>query len=598
MKNILLVLLIFITPTFSQSNVTFQVKGIPDSVDISVGIRGSITPLSWSKSIALEKFGEMYRATLAFPQTSIPLEFKFVLFKTDDAPIWESTQNRTLTLSAGETIVSDNIWDKEQVIDIQSLEKLTPEQLLDDYRIIEIMVKEIHPGTYRYKSETQINAALSELKSKFNTSLSYGEAYLAMSKLTAFIQCDHTKVGFTNQNKIINSIIHYQQDKLPFTFRWLNNKMIVLYNASESKELKRGTEILKINRAPVAEIRQRMFHYIAADGATDHNRIYKMQVNGYDFRYNAFDIFYPLLYPLTSRNLELEIQQPGEEKSKTVHVKTLTREERSEKLYERYADFPKTRDDLWSFEKLNDDTALLTVNSFGLLGWKRMTLDYKAFLKNIFDQLQQNNMSNLIIDVRKNAGGNDEMKDELFGYLTPDIRHDFKREGRTRYVSFPESVKPYIKTWEENPWYFNLNPPKTTPTDGYYIFKNNFTAKPLKNNKPIYQGNVYLLSSAANTSLAFYVVNQFKQQNIGTIIGQETGGNLNDINGGTILFLILPNSQIEIDVPIMGGFTLAKQPNSGVQPDIETTHTIEDIISNRDVELKTALRVINEKKRK
>ncbi|MEL6824403.1 MAG: S41 family peptidase, partial [Calditrichota bacterium] len=287
-----------------------------------------------------------------------------------------------------------------------------------------------------------------------------------------------------------------------------------------------------------------------------------------------------------------EIRQYEKEKNSTIHVKALTREERSEKLYQRYPDFPKTRDNLWNFEILNDQVAKLTVNSFGLFGWKRMTLDYKAFLANAFNQLKQKNIPNLIIDVRKNNGGNDEMKDELFSYLTPNIRHDFKREGRTRYVNFPESVKPYIKTWEENPWYFKLNPENSTPINGYYIFKNNFTAQPPKNDMPIYQGDVYLLSSAANTSLAFYVVNQFKQQNIGTIIGQETGGNLNDINGGTILFLTLPNSQIEIDVPIMGGFSLAAQPNSGVKPDIETTHTFEDIISDKDVELETALRII------
>ncbi|MEL6823547.1 MAG: CBM20 domain-containing protein, partial [Calditrichota bacterium] len=312
MKNILFVLLLSAvssTQLFSQNKVTFHLMGVPDSVDINVGIRGSISPLSWAKSIPLNKSGGIYTVTLAFSHSSKPVEFKFVLFKTDDAPIWETTQNRTIVLSPNESIASENIWDKEQVIDIRSLDRLTPDQLLEDYTIIETMVKDIHPGSYRYNSEEQINTALSELKSKFNTSLSYGEAYLAMSKLTATIKCDHTKVGFTNQNKIINSIIHYQQDKLPFTFRWLNKRMIVLHNASESKELIKGSEILKINRTPVAEIQQKMFPYIAADGATDENRIYKMQVNGYDFRYSAFDIFYPLLYPLASRDLELEIRQ-------------------------------------------------------------------------------------------------------------------------------------------------------------------------------------------------------------------------------------------------------------------------------------------------
>ena len=36
----------------------------------------------------------------------------------------------------------------------------------------------------------------------------------------------------------------------------------------------------------------------------------------------------------------------------------------------------------------DDNIGILTINSFGLNGWKRLTIDYKAFLEEIFTQLK------------------------------------------------------------------------------------------------------------------------------------------------------------------------------------------------------------------
>jgi len=184
---------------------------------------------------------------------------------------------------------------------------------------------------------------------------------------------------------------------------------------------------------------------------------------------------------------------------------------------------------------------------------------------------------------------------ELFSYLTT-YNHNFKREGRTRYLNFPESLKAHVKTWGDNPWYYELKPEGKKSIDGYYSFKENFSDNSKRSNKKIFKGKSYLLTSSANTSLAFYTAYRFKFQNLGLTIGQETGGNLNDINGGQILFLQLPNSQIEIDFPVMGGFTLEAHADKGITPDIEIEYTLEDLISNRDLEIEKVLEIIEERR--
>lgn len=595
MKNLVFTIIAFAISliAYGQTSVRFIVNDIPETQNRYVGIRGNITPLDWSKSILLKREGEAYVVDINFPlNVQKELEFKFVLFTDDKQPTWENTLNRTLILQGNQANqIFENEWNKEQVVDISTLGVIDKQGLKEDFELLKKMVLDVHPGTYRYNNRESILNALSELENKFSEPLTHQEAYLGISKLTAQLKCDHTKAGFNNQGSVINSIIHYQADKIPFTFVWVDNEMVILQNASESEILRRGTKVLSINKIPVIDIRNEIIKHIGADGATDNNRIYKTQVNGYDFRYNAFDIFYPLLYPVNNQSITLEIQQHNQQKIMSLDVSTLTREKRFGILAERYETYPKTRNDMWKFEVLSDNTAILTLNSFGLNGWKAMTIDYKAFLADAFREIRTRKIEHLIIDIRENNGGNDEMADELFSYLTQDD-FQFEREGRTRYVYFPETLKPHIRTWGDNPWYYNLNPKNPEPQDGYYIFKENFSSQPSENTKEIYKGKSYLLISSANTSLAFYTAYRFKNQKIGNVIGRETGGNLNDINGGQIIFLTLPNSGIEIDFPVMGGFSITNQPNTGVQPDIMVEYDIDDVVNESDLELKKTLELI------
>lgn len=576
------------TICFTQNSVEFIVTDIPPNV-MNVGIRGNVEPLSWERSIIMTRRANNFRIKLEFAEDIEQVEFKFVTFTDDKNPTWESTENRTLNLKLNQ--VTTSIWDLDPVVDISKLPLLQPDELIKDYELFETMILDLHPGTYRYNSKEEIEESLAELKSKFQQPLTHGQAYLAMSKVTAKLKCDHTKVGFNNQNKTINSVIHRQQDKLPFTFKWIDNQMIIIYNASENDALKRGSEVLSINGITVEAIQKAIFPYIAADGATDKTRLARMQIDGYDFRYNAFDVFFPLLFPINENQVELTIKHFGESQTKKVVVETQTRHERSKILGQRYEAFPKSRDEMWNFEITEDNIGILTINSFGLMGWKRMTLDYEVFLDNVFSELKAKKVKDLVIDIRKNNGGNDEMKHVLFSYLKPQNKQQIAslRVGKSRYTIFPESMKPFVQTWGNNPYWYHLNPDEVDTENGYYLFYEKNQKQRTKRRKNRFKGNVYLLTSPENTSLAFYTALDFKLRNFGMIIGQETGGNLNDINGGQILFLRLPNSEIEIDFPIIGGFTLEQQPNQGVQPDIVIEPNLEDIVHKVDTEMTSTL---------
>ena len=65
---------------FCQTTITFYLEDLPSETTKNVGIRGSIPPLDWQKSIPLTRNGDGYSIDIDFLPSEQDLEFKFVLF--------------------------------------------------------------------------------------------------------------------------------------------------------------------------------------------------------------------------------------------------------------------------------------------------------------------------------------------------------------------------------------------------------------------------------------------------------------------------------------------------------------------------------------
>lgn len=594
----IIVFVIFTAALSAQTQVIFQVANIPDGLKRgAVGLRGSQAPLTWDSSLKMIEKDGNYQITVAFPEETKELEFKFVLFDKDKKPTWEGINNRSLFLGQEGPIIYEANWDEPAFIDPTTFSKLKPAALRQDFELIKTMLLEVHPGLYRYNDEISIQKELAVLQQTFNSPITHGEAYLAISKLLASLQCGHTFASFFNQNGLIKSVIHWQRDKLPFTFRWVEDRMIVQYDATQNQELPAGTEILKINGYRTQEILEQLIPYVSSDGAGRAARVAQLEVQGFDFRYDAFDVFHPLVFPLDQAVWTLKIRRLGAIDSEELVIPTITSAARYSTLVSRYPSFPKDRNAMLTYEIKEDGVGVLKLGSFGLMGWKRLTKDYKAFYKEAFTAFTKHKVKHLIIDIRDNMGGNDEMKDELATYFNVDQFIDNSREGRTRYLHFPESLKAYIQSWG-NPWYYDLSKDRPKQEEGYYIFPRSHSINQKNKKKPsVFTGEVYLLTSPRNGSLAYYLAKDFKTFEIGTSLGQETDGNLQGINGGQILFLRLPNSGIEIDFPVMGDFSLTLQPNQGVKPDIPIRAKVEDAQQGIDTEMEYVLEMIRQGQR-
>ncbi len=590
MAKIFLTLVMLANSLYVFSQETILVKF---SVDASMlqsvknfGVRGNTGPLNWDNTYLLqdpEKDG-IFEGELLFPKdNNAVVEYKFVYGAKN--PVYElEGQNRILILDS-KLVELNLVWDTQQDVDIEKLPELSGEKLLADFVILEKALVEIHPGLYRYKTRNEIDAVFSHYRTLFSQPMTYRDAYLNFTRLTASIQCGHTFPGFYNQNGFIQEIVLNQKDKLPFTFRVIDGRMIITENVADGIELPAGTEVLAINEVSTATLLRETASLVKADGVNDAKRYADLNTFGIG-AFEMFDAYFPLLYPPADMQYTLKIQKP-DAKEEEVTVRTMDRAERRSRLKQKNSTYPVTADEQWQLAFWDNNTAYLQLGTFD--GFQ-LTLDWKQFLKNAFKEIKKRKIENLVIDIRWNEGG----QDDILLYLGQNIaKYPIKIPERIDLVGYSkisEELKPYLFTWDDA--YYDLSQKVAPYDDAYYAFSRQdvIEVKPTAN---VFEGKLYLLVNAANSSATFYFAEIVKENKLATLVGETTGGSQKGLNAGSMFFLRLPHSGIEVDIPIVGTFSEDK-PAGGIVPDVAVAETVEDITKGEDKVILQTKRLILE----
>lgn len=284
--------------SFAHTQVMFEVKNIKPNSSLKIGIRGNEYPLSWEKSIFLEKMNENYGKTIAFKSGLTFFEYKYVLESSDGKVTFEldRQENRLGILNDSNRISLHDTWDKMPVYDISALPLIPVEKLIEDARLLGKVLWEVHPGVERYQDSVSYFQNLDQLIQTFNAPKSYANAYEEISKFLATIKCGHTFASPFNQSGFINNIILNQKDKLPFGIDWFDDRLFITKNASGIEKIKQGTEILAINGIPTRNLATELLKMTKGDGSKNAKRFKDLSVTGYD-TYEMFDVYFPLVVP-------------------------------------------------------------------------------------------------------------------------------------------------------------------------------------------------------------------------------------------------------------------------------------------------------------
>lgn len=468
---------------------------------------------------------------------------------------------------------------------------LASADLLTDVDILERAYKELHPGLYRYNTKEQIDANLADLRSEFSRDRSLGDAYLAFSVFTAKLKCGHSYPNFFNQTKETKTALFFGQDKLPFHFRWLDGKMVVVRNFSTDDRIKPGSEIVTINGSPAKNVLKELMTVARADGSNDAKRVAYLEVLGND-RIEAFDVYFPLFFPPKSKTFSLKVRLPGSKKIVDSRVDALTYEKRLSTM-NAAADNSDPIAPAFDLSYLDAGMVLLKMPGWALYNSK---WDWKAFINRTIDELIDKNIENLIVDIRPNEGGLD-VGDFLISRLIDREIALSQTKRFVRYQKAPADLVPFLDTWDRS--FDDWGRSAVDPKDGFFTLKrydddaNGSLIRPIGEQ---YKGKVFILVGAVNSSATFQFARTIKQYKLGTLVGQPTGGNQRGINGGAFYFLRLPKTKIEIDLPLIGQFAAGDAPDAGIEPDVYVKPTAADVAAGRDAELEAVKKLTSKRK--
>jgi hypothetical protein len=468
---------------------------------------------------------------------------------------------------------------------------LKADDLQKDFAIARKSYEQMHPGLYKYQSKEVIDKAFEECKIALNHDQPLAEAYLNFHKLTSQFKCGHGYPNFYNQAEFLKKELFEQKVCLPFQFQLIDDRMLITRSADST--LSEKLEVKTINGVVVSTIIKTLLPIVRADGSNDAKRRKLLEIGGQTFEY--FDIFYPMYFPLKSDIFDLEIYDFNSKKTSKISVKALNRVERKEILKVKYSDNEVVTA---KFNWLDEKTAIMQINNLAVYN---KAFDFDKFFLNSVTEYNQKSGKNLIIDIRKCEGGNTSEMIKLVRYLTKTNIEIKNEQDCWAYVKIDSTLKPYVdnKSWAFGWFNMNQNYFKKLP-NGQYRSKDGDKMETIIPEKTTLEGNIYLMTSATNSSATYIMADIFKKHHLATLVGQTTGGNQRGITAGAMFFMSLPNTKIEVDVPLIGmNYDLAKtRPDAGLSPDVYVKPSITNAVKGIDTEMEVVKKLITKNGKK
>ena len=448
--------------------------------------------------------------------------------------------------------------------------------LAQDMALLRDALLALHPGLLRYNTPRQVQAGLDALQADFVGAADLAARYLALSRFLATLRCGHSYANFFNQSRAVSTALFDRPSRLPFTFRWLDGAMVITGDASGSGLLPRGAEVQTVDGMPAQRLWDTLAPYARVDGHNEPKARHLLGVTG-RFALEFFDVMHGLVHgPPAGGRFRLDLRLP-DGRTRLLEVPALT-------LAARHAAAPPrpTGDQpVWTWEPTPDGVAVLRMPGWALFSSR---WNWRAWLDERLDTLQRDAaLRGLVVDLRDNEGGLDcgHPIIERFARV-PSV---LAARRLVRYRRTPAHLNPVLDTWDDS---FRDWGDGARPVDDRFFElpagPTTVTPRGPRIDKPL-----VVLVNSANSSATFAFAQRVRQDRLGVLVGEPTGGNQRGINGGAFFFVRLPAVGLEFDLPLIGYFPDGTPPDGGLLPDVAVLPTQADLAAGRDVQLERAL---------
>lgn len=385
---------------------------------------------------------------------------------------------------------------------------LNPDSLLNDVNILFASIEEIHPDMFANCSRKDFEKELSAIKSGVNGNTRMLDFYVAVNSLAVKLNDGHTHIRFPYAELKHPGVLLFP---FPVEASSSDSSVRVTDDYTESGDaIPLNSEILSINGINIKTVVGKMTEQVSGE-----KTFYKIDRLKY--------LFTPLLHALYESR-EFDIEYRFNETVFHKRIRGITYPERYERQSQTNA----------GAETEPYSATIDSTNNIAIIDFRQFVqLDrFAKFLDSTFTRIKKLNLKNLIIDLRNNGGGNSELGDELFQYIS---KVPFKQFGETT-----------IKTSKQKKeFYKSMYKTDDTCALGIVTMQSGELIK-LRNNDLRFDGNVYVLQSHYTFSSAASFTWAFKHFGMGEIAGEESGGLA--VCFGDIIIQKLPYSKFSYTV--------------------------------------------------
>ena len=457
---------------------------------------------------------------------------------------------------------------------------LRPDAMQSDLALLGAAYAAVHPGLRRYLPRGGFAERIQAAQRWADRERAPGEFFLALARLTAAVRCGHSYPNPSNHSRAARAVLLAGLNRVPFTFRWIDQRMIVTGTRAQTASLPIGSEILALDDVPARRLLTALLPLARADGSNDAKRVAQMGVDARE-RYAAFDIYRPLLFPSPTDGVVRARLRAPRGAERVVDLPTLGADEVGAKRG------PEDRPG-WTFDMRADGVGLLTMPDWVTY---RSDWNWRGYIDETVDQLIAARARGLIVDLRGNEGGTDCGWHLLSRLITQPVPlPGFDR--KVRYRTLPASLRAPLDTWD--PRFRDWGELATGP-GGHGFYDLRWGDDELAEVRPHgrrFKDKVAVLVDATCSSATFQFANAVKAARLAPLVGETTGGNRRGINGGAYFFVRLPGSGMEVDLPVIGSFSRTPQPDAGVVPDRPVAVTAADLAAGIDRPLAAALSLL------
>jgi hypothetical protein len=399
------------------------------------------------------------------------------------------------------------------------------------------------------------------------------EFYRVLAPVIAAIKCGHTSVDLP---KPLQNEMRTTRLLLPLYVRVTDGKAYVVHDLAPTNGALAGLELRVINGVLVSRIVETLIAAAPADGDVRTSREYR--ISGLRFGIGLAQMFgmtspYHLSLWDAATRRELRVKLDGERLPRL-----------SELLTEKY---PRDGDIQRNAElEFLDNGAIAHMTIRGFYGYAddEKSISVGQFINVSFEAIRVRGSKALVLDLRRNGGGEDELGRLLLSYLveTPFDYYDDLVINH-RHFDFDE----YLDEKVDIPDDFV----EKRSDDRYHAVGHPNWGRQ-QPSAPGFSGKVVILIDGGSFSTTSEFLSHVADRHRATFVGEESGGAYFGNTSGFGATVVLPHSGMQVRIPLMTYYLAVRGPHDvarGIIPDVPVQPEIRDLVDGRDRAMETAL---------